>query len=636
MDTNKRIKELESLIEKNIALYYNNSNKAVSNIEFDSWVEELEYLNPDSPVLNIMENNMGDYEKVVLPFRLYSQRKTKTWTDISNWINSTLSEMKKLGLENKDLKLVITPKLDGIHLMEYNKNTFTRGEDGIEGYKVSSRTKYFLNIENGYNELAFGGEIITSKKVYKEYFETAGYTSPRNLIQSFFSNLEVPKNIDKVDYIRYSIYNKELDKDEQLEICNIVNKIKIEYKILNVWDLSEEYLDSLFEKWSEFYNIDGLVIDINDYQTRKALGYRNKYPKFSISFKPERYNQELTKTKINNIRLQISRYGKIAPVAEVDSVLINNGNVTNVSLYNMKYVYDNNICIGQEGFVFRSGSINPKFKSFIPNDNLIPFKVDYCPFCGSKLVWDENHVDLNCVNKECKEILCQQIYFFFKTIGVKDFGLKSIQAFVYKGNFKSIIDFFNEDLILKSNIEGIGQISKNKFLDELDKLKEEGVALEKIQEASGCFEGIASSTFKLLNKLNIDIEFLYKDSYYNEILSNLTKIEGVGEITAEEYLYGLPEFWKFYFTLKEFITIKKEKKQLVDLSNYRVVFTGFRDEELKNYIENNGGKVLSSVSSNCTYLITKNINSTSSKIEKAKSLGINVISIDELKTLILK
>jgi DNA ligase (NAD+) len=359
MDTNKRTKELESLIEKNIALYYNNSNKAVSNVEFDSWVEELEYLNPDSPVLNIMENKMGDYEKVVLPFRLYSQRKTKTWIDISNWINSTLSEMKKAGLENKELKLVITPKLDGIHLMEYNKNTFTRGEDGVEGYKVSSRTKYFLNIGNGYDELAFGGEIITSKKVYKEYFETAGYTSPRNLIQSFFSNLEVPKNIDKVDYIRYSVYNKELNKDEQLDICNIVNKIKIDYKILNVWDLSEKYLDSLFEKWSEFYNIDGLVIDINDYQTRKALGYRNKYPKFSISFKPERYNQELIETKINDIRLQISRYGKIAPVAEVDSVFINNGNVTNVSLYNMKYVYDNNICIGQRGFVFRSGSINP-------------------------------------------------------------------------------------------------------------------------------------------------------------------------------------------------------------------------------------------------------------------------------------
>ena len=173
--------------------------------------------------------------------------------------------------------------------MEYNKNTFTRGEDGVEGYKVSSRTKYFLNIGNGYDELAFGGEIITSKKVYKEYFETAGYTSPRNLIQSFFSNLEVPKNIDKVDYIRYSVYNKELNKDEQLDICNIVNKIKIDYKILNVWDLSEKYLDSLFEKWSEFYNIDGLVIDINDYQNKeKHLGYRNKYQKFSISFKPDK------------------------------------------------------------------------------------------------------------------------------------------------------------------------------------------------------------------------------------------------------------------------------------------------------------------------------------------------------------
>lgn len=633
MDVKNRIEELENLIKSNIHLYYKDSKKAVSNAEFDCWVEELEILNPDSPVLNLMEESMGDYEKVLLPFRLYSQRKTKTWKDIENWISGIKSELKKRGI-NKELVFVITPKLDGIHLMEIGDKKYTRGADGVEGFDVSSRAKYFLS-KNDF-PLAFGGEIITSQTVYKKYFESRGYTSPRNLIQSFFSNLELPEHIEQVDYIRYSIYGSTMDKDQQIITCNKVNKIKMNYRTCTIDELSESYFDYLFEQWNTEYKIDGLVIDINDYEIRNLLGYQNKYPKFAVAFKPERYNQELTKTRIKNIRLQISRYGKIAPVAEVDSVLINNGNVTNVSLYNMNYVYENNICIGQEGFVFRSGSINPKFKSFIVDESLTPFKVEYCPFCGSKLEWDENHIDLNCVNKECKEVLCQQIYFFFKTVGVKNFGLESVKAFVYKGGFNSIQDFFNEDLIYKTNIEGIGEISKKAFISELFALKE-GVALEKLQEASGCFEGLASSTFKLLNEKKVDIEFLYKDSYYNEIFKELISISGIGEITAQEYLYGLPNFYKFYFTIGRFIPIKiVEKNKSIDLSEYKVVFTGFRDEELKNYIENNGGKVLSSVSSSCTHLIAKDVDNLKSKGEKAKSLGVTILSIEEFKKLIFK
>ena len=206
---------------------------------------------------------------------------------------------------------------------------------------------------------------------------------------------------------------------------------------------------------------------------------------------------------------------------------------------------------------------------------------------------------------------------------------------IFNTNLSSIEDFLNQDKIQNINVEGIGQITKNQYFDKLDKIKEEGIKLEVLQEASGCFEGIGKNTFKILNTVSVDMEYYYKDSYYNSILDRLVKLKDIGEITAESYLYGLPLFYNFLDKIKKYIKISDNKKeQSIDLSNFSVVFTGFRNDELKNYIEQNGGKVLSSISSNCNYLVQKNENSSSSKTKKAKELGIKVLSLEKFKELL--
>lgn len=635
LPNNNRIKELESLIKQHIKLYYTNSDNTVSNTQFDSWIDELTELAPESPVLLLMEENLGDYPKVKLPYRLYSQKKLKDLINLANWIKDVKSKVANFDSLNQTL--VITPKFDGIHLMEAAKSYFTRGEKGIEGFDVSSRVDK-LDLGNSDEQYAFGGELICSISNFKNYFEPQGYTSPRNLIQALFSNKEenLPIYLDKIDYIRYSIYSHEnLNKVSQLSICNKNNKIQVKYAICSISDLTEEYLDSLFNEWKELYKIDGLVIEFDNPFLRNQLGYLTKYPQFSRAYKPDKYNQELKLAKINNIRWQLSRYGKLAPVAEIDPVRINDGNVTNASLYNARYVEDNNVYIGKKGYIYRAGAINPKFESFIkeePED--IAQLPECCPFCKGSLEWDENKVDLYCLNENCKEKVSQQINFFFKTLGIKDFGLETIRTFIFEGDFVEIKDFLNFNKLKSTSVSGVGLKTKESFIEQLNDLKEKGVSLEKLQEASGLFDGLASQTLKILNAVNIDIEYLYKDSYYNIKLKELNNLKEVGEITAQSYLYSLPKFWNLYYReLVNFFPIKKKNNQIGNkFENINVVFTGFRDSHLKQIIEDNGGKVLSSVSKNCTYIVTKEKgDTTSSKAKKGIELNLPLISLEEFK-----
>lgn len=630
-----RVKELESQIQRNITLYYKDSSKAILDAEFDSLVDELTELAPNSPVLSLMEDNLGEYPKVKLPFRLYSQKKIKNLTDFQNWLKDMQGKIFNKNLYNANF--IITPKFDGIHLMQTGDNRFfTRGRDGIIGFEVTSRIKLFPFYKEGFkSEFNFGGELICSKENFEEYFRPQGYKSPRNLIQALFTNDEehLPNHLDKIDYLRYSLYGKDyLSKVFQLEKCNeYADSYAVDYTICDLDFIKEERnLDNLFNTWKQVYNIDGLVIEFDYPDIRRGLGFATKYPQYSRAYKPAKYNQELKQTKIENIRYQVSRYGKIAPVAEVTPTLINDGIVTNVSLYNMRYMIQNSIHIGQIGYIYRSGAINPKFNSFIEDGKKVELPT-HCPFCGSLLEWDNKQVDLYCENPECKEKIAQQIFFFFKTLKIKDFSLKSIRAYINEGGFNHLRDFLDEEKIQKAIISGIGNKTKDNFIRQIKEFKEKGIKLEVLQEASGYFDGLAATTLKILNSAKVDLEYLYKDSYYNYIRQKLISLNEIGDITADTYLISLPKFWEFYSKeLSNYFPIQEEKiEKAINKIDLKVVFTGFRDEELKQKIEANGGKVLSSVSKNCDYVVCKDIEESSSKIKKALEFNIPLITKEE-------
>lgn len=617
-------------IKKASSDYYTTGTSSYSDQEFDALVEELESINPNAEILSKREYHGDDwnYKLEILPFKLYSIKKVKTFKEIQNWIDFVC---KKVGINNVDnIELILTPKYDGIKLLHNDGNFYTRYETGEQGYNVTNRIS--RDIPKHSEMIGTEGELIISKSNFKEY--CSGYTSSRNFIPALFSSKERLANQDKIEYIRYSMYGgyNILDKEAQILYCNTLNNVKVPYLKVCYKDLTEEMIIKFYFDNLSNYEYDGVVIDINQEIFRRALGETQKYLDCCRAYKGDALFNDFKDSQIEEIVWQMSRYGKLTPVAKITPVMINEGIVSNVSLYNAAYINKNNIHVGQKIRVTRRGKINPKIISFLSiGEAKLP---NVCPFCGKLLNWNESEIDLICTNKDCVEKQAQKNYYFFKTIGVQNFGLESIKAYTYKG-FK-LIDFFDKNKFFNTNVEGIGNITKCDFLSEIKAIKENGIELEKIQEASGCFQGIGSSTLKILNTLNLDLQYLDIDRYYNEKYKECLAIDGIGKLTADAYFEAIYKFYNFYSNIKKYVPIKqvKEKETSNKFEGYNIVFTGFRNEEWKLIVESQGGKILSGVSSNCNLLVVKDINSTSSKMQKAKSLGIKVISMEEFSTLI--
>jgi DNA ligase (NAD+) len=625
--------------------YYTTGKSKLSDREFDALVEELEQINPNAEIFNKREIHGDDwnYQLETLPYKLYSIKKVKTWKDIQNWIDFIC---KKVGISNNDkgeIRIILTPKYDGIKILHNDSKFFTRYETGEQGYNVTNRIKSSIL---GKEDLSVEGELIISKSNFKNY--CSGYTSSRNFIPAIFSSKEKLATQDKVEYIRYSVYGEEeaqMSKEEQLIYCNKFNNVKVPYLKVAYKDLTEEMIIKFYFDNLSDYEYDGVVVDIDSELIRRELGETQKYLDCCRAYKGDALFDDIKDSQIINITWQMSRYGKLTPVAQILPVMINEGIVTNVSLYNAAYIRDNNIFVGQKVKVTRKGKINPKIVGFIDEgrveDVALPAS---CPFCGEPLEWSKNdkneEVDLICKNDLCKEKLIQKLYFFFKTIGVKDFGLESVKAFVNYGF--GYHDFFNEDSVYAARIEGIGFKTKDAFINELNRVRKD-IEIEKIQEASGLFQGMSQATLRTLNTLNVDMEFYFNDRYFNEIRRKGLELDGVGEMTLNDYFDGLYNFYvkgffgnniKPYFTIKSKEINKKRGEGEEKFLGKNICFTGFRNESWNKIVEDGGGKILSSVTSICNMLVVKDINSTSSKMQKAKQMGIEIMSIEDFQNLI--
>ena len=196
--------------------YYTTGKSKLSDREFDALVEELEQINPNAEIFNKREIHGDDwnYQLETLPYKLYSIKKVKTWKDIQNWIDFIC---KKVGISNNDkgeIRIILTPKYDGIKILHNDSKFFTRYETGEQGYNVTNRIKSSIL---GKEDLSVEGELIISKSNFKNY--CSGYTSSRNFIPAIFSSKEKLATQDKVEYIRYSVYGEEeaqMSKEEQL------------------------------------------------------------------------------------------------------------------------------------------------------------------------------------------------------------------------------------------------------------------------------------------------------------------------------------------------------------------------------------------------------------------------------------
>jgi DNA ligase (NAD+) len=623
------IKELVSQItQANEA--YRTGNPIISDSQYDQLVDELRLLDPSNDIFNIIGHIITDEtRKRKLPIPMASMNKVKTIDEIKDWFRT------------KDIvgcaQLVITPKYDGLSLCvnEITGEAWTRG-DGEFGQKSDEhykliKNKYFdlkelsengLLMEPNPNfQLPFTytfGEVMMPKNVFLEKYSN-DFANPRNLVAGLLNSKEVTEPLKDLVYIKYGANlpssSKFGFKSSILDELNKGQVIKVPYETTFVDKLNEDYLHNLFTKWSQEFEIDGLIIEVNHLGIQEDLGREtsSNNPCYARAYKSPNFEQT-AETEIIGISWNISKQGYLKPTLHVSPVKLDGVTISNVTGNNARFVKDLGLGVGAKVLIKRSGMVIPIIYEVIEP---VPFKMPDIV----DIDWNENGVELMTLT-ETEDQKFKQLVSFFEILETDNFGEGVIKQ-LWDVGYKTVEDILN----LKVNdLEKIDRFGKRKATIVFNSIQKatQNVSLSKLQHATGIFKGLGSKKLALLE------EFKTKPT-----VEQVLTVEGFADISAKSYIDGYDKFFDFIKNLPITIQEKQETvKVSSDLDGMNFVFTGVRRADLESVIESRGGKIGGSVSKNTTHLIMKSVGSGSSKEKKAIELGVQIMTVEQLENML--
>ena len=638
---------------------YRDGIPEITDPEYDKLIETFKFLCPDSDIFKsgVIEDVVNPDRAEKLKYPMYSLDKEKFIVDIHKWL-------KNKGLPLSTI-LICTAKYDGISILkdEWDQEAWSRG-DGLIGETMHMHYARICDNANPMKIFSIG-ELLFPKHEFAThtFLKSDGtpYKNARNMMAGLKNSDTISDDLQYVHHVRYGFATEDFTMNKSEELDFISTHIRpIPYRKFRADELDTDELTDLFIEWGVIYDLDGLVFDIDDKDTRKLLGREsNNNPAYARAFKnPDWATKTETPLRITNncpdgIEWSISKNGYFAPVVLLDPFDVEGVTVRRATGYNAKFIKDNNIGGDCRITCIRSGSVIPKIidvvKAGVVNLPTI------CPHCGTTLVWNKSGVHIMCPNKDCPEVKFLKLAFFFVKFKIDGFAEKSIRKFFDAGydTVGKILSMSIDDI---SALDGMAKSSATKILKGFDE-KIKNVSFELIGHASGCFENLGSkklkklydgiqeldpksqsvsylkedmkkSQFKMLSKL------LKHDDNRKKIFDVLLDINGMSDKSVEYFLDGIVNFSYFIEGLP--ITIEEEKIASLNDFDYApqdftgriFLFTGTRDEELKKFIEASGGEVKSSISSKTTDVIAKD--TTTPKAQKASSWA-TIWQIDDFK-----
>lgn len=609
---------VEKIIQANEA--YRLGNPLMSDSQYDMLIDELRQLDPNNDLLTKVGHTISDESrKSKLPIEMASMNKIKSMGDIDDWC--------RLKGIPKSEYVIITPKFDGLSLCvkEVSDEAWTRG-DGEYGQKSNDHYKLIGNhlFSNTHRDLLISfdftyGEVMMSKNTFNEKYSTE-FANPRNLVAGLLNSKEATESLKDCSYIKYgAVFNKDYysTKQELIEAINACQEIKVEYHICQISELTEELLIDLFHKFSVDYEIDGLIIEINRLSLQNELGREtsSNNPCYARAFKHSSFEQS-AETEIIGISWNISKQGYLKPTLHINPVKLDGVTVSNVTGNNARFVKDMGIGVGAKVLVKRSGMVIPIIAEVIE-------PVEFQMPDVTNIDWNENGVELVTLT-ETDEQKFKQLVSFFEILETDNFGEGVIKQ-LWDAGFKTVEQILN---LTPRDLEKIDRFGARKSVIVYNSIQKstKDVSLSKLQHATGLFKNMGSKKLALLD------HFKSKPT-----IEEVLKIEGFAEISAKSYIDGYDKFFEFIeelpITIQEKVVVVPVGNDLVDMT---VVYTGIRDKISEELIVSRGGKIGSSVSKNTTHLICKDPNSGSSKLEKAKLLGVKIMSLEDLNNLLRK
>jgi NAD-dependent DNA ligase len=587
----------------------------MSDKEYDILIEELAEISPDDELLSVVGHEILDEgRKTKLPIPMASMNKIKSLDEIKDW--------QRLKLIPNAVEIICTPKYDGLSLCvdEVIGEAITRG-DGVYGQRSTEHYRFIknhLDINNIFSHSY--GEVIMPKQVFLNKYSNE-FANPRNLVAGLINSKTVSESLRDCKYIKYgaitSLRNQFTTKKELLDSLNERQETKVPYHVCGILDLTEELLISLFKEWSEEYEIDGIILEVNNLATQNSLGRETSSgnPVWARAFKHESFEQK-AESEVIGITWNISKQGLLKPVLHINPVKLDGVTVSNVTGNNARFVKDMGIGVGAKVIVKRSGMVIPLIVDVLETVEFVEPTIE-----GVEIAWNEAGIELITLTETDDQKLKKNI-FFFETLEADNVG-EGVITQLWEAGFKTIDQILN---LTTNDLESIDRFGKRKAKIVYDSIKKsvKDVQLSKLQHATGIFPGLGSKKLVLLE------QFVEKPT-----IEEVMKIEGFAEISAKNYVENYDNFRTFVAQLPVTIAEKVEVEVAGDdLVGKQFVFTGVRRKDLEETIVSRGGVIGGSVSKNTTHLVMKSKGSGSSKETKAISLGVTIFTVEELEDLL--
>lgn len=654
-DLAKRVEELTHILNEANYNYYVNDNPTITDQEYDKYLRELinietehpELMKPNSPTNRVGGEVIDKFNKIVHARPMLSLANVFNEDEIRDFD----AKIKKEGFNPE---YVCEYKIDGLSVaLIYEHGELVRGVtrgDGVTGEDITHNVKTIKSIPLTLPrpiDIEVRGEIFMNKSTLKklnEQREKDGQPLLQNVrnaasgsIRQLDSRVTAKRELD--NFIYYLPEPEKYGIKTHLEALEFMKSLGFKVNPANrlVSDITGilDFIDEITEKRNKLpYEIDGVVIKVNNIAMQEKLGYTAKYPKWATAYK---FPAEEVLTKLTDIIFTVGRTGRVTPNAVLEPVIVMGSTIRRATLHNEDYVLSKHLMIGDTVAIRKAGDVIPevveaKFERRTGKE--IPFQMIHeCPMCHSKLEKIAGQADYYCKNPECPKRNIESIIHYVSrdAMNIEGLGDEIVEELYNLGFIKSITDLYSLEDKKKAIMEfdGYGEKSLNKIIENIENSKNN--SLERLLYGLGIKE-IGTKTAKLLAS-----EFSTMDMLIGATKEELESIRDIGSITAKSVV-------EYFATHKDLIEELKHigvnmtykgriagTNELVTDKKFVITgtITGWGRNEIKDKLESFNAKVSGSVSKNTDVVIVGA--NPGSKYQDALNLGITIW--DEAKTL---
>lgn len=658
-DIKNRIETLREKLRHHEYLYYVMDAPEISDIEYDMKMKELEsleaeypqYLTSDSPTVRVGGQAVDSFDEVRHEVPLLSLANTYNVGEVESFIQRTAKTVDEPEFD-------VEFKIDGLSVaLTYENGMLVKGVtrgDGIVGEDVTSNIRTIRSVPLKLTEpvdIIVRGEVFMNKAVFEELNrqrENDGlplFANPRNAAAGSLRQQDPSITAErKLDIFVFNVQKSNKTFATHVDGLNYLAQLGFKtIKPIGIISTAEQ-MRIICEEWrskrySLPYDIDGLVLKLNNIAQRDVLGYTAKSPRWAVAYK---FPAEQKETVLYDITFQVGRTGAITPTAELEEVFIAGTKVSRATLHNEDFVLEKDIMIGDHVIIQKAGEIIPEVVSVVRekrNGTEKQFVMpEFCPECGSKLVREAGKAVTYCTNSECPAQTARLLMHFVSrdAMDITGLGEQVIKKLLDEGLIRDIADIYTLKADDIAKLSGMGKKSANNYINAIEESKKAGLsrllyALGIRYVGKGTAVSIAQKFKSIDNIINAD---------YEEIVDT----EDVGDVIAVSVrnYFDQPENIEIIDRLKAY-GLKMTEDEAVISSNEMFldktfVLTGtlptYSRNEAAELIRHAGGKVTSSVTKNTDYVLCGD--APGSKYEKAIQLGIPVIDEIEFNRMLNK